>query len=315
MDDEAGTIRIVDYPTGDVGKSEEGDENVTGSESKSRSALNNRDTAKRVEEYWSRDLPIGCLNDEDGPGIDPEVLADIVERVERIARAEVEYEERFHANLPPDLQTKNFMSYMMRIDIEKQIGWATPDVLEEWRKSAKRAGEICGVCFRAFSDDETIYIDRTRELYSDEAPAPNVLYGPVCASCVTRRFMRCADEARKTGRRAGFTWDDTDDYLGIRKKTTIFATPADCETCGRHMFVRSSNTGRYFRIAQEHYFCSGRCKSRFYNKQRSEKTAKKRSGKECPMCGREFTAKRSDAKTCTPACRQKMHRMWKSLEA
>jgi predicted nucleic acid-binding Zn ribbon protein len=77
-----------------------------------------------------------------------------------------------------------------------------------------------------------------------------------------------------------------------------------CDTCGRTVTV-VEGAGQYFR--RLHLFCSGRCRGLHYNHVRGERGARARE-KVCGVCGEEFTAKRVDAKTCSPACKQKAYR-------
>jgi hypothetical protein len=53
--------------------------------------------------------------------------------------------------------------------------------------------------------------------------------------------------------------------------------------------------------------CSDRCKGKFYNSIQRMKRAESHK-KLCATCGRPFTGSRKDAKTCSPACRQKAYR-------
>jgi hypothetical protein len=284
---------------------------VTDSESEERFAFNNRNAfpylAKTIRRSWSADRPFSSGKDAK---IDPEALGLIAADVLGRAQAEIDFEEHFYAELPDEKKHLGFEWYMRATKPEEQIRWQTPIVLDAWRKRAKRYGEICGGCFREFSADETIYIDRITEDYSDEG-ADSFQYGPVGECCVSWELKRSAKAAEEAGAPRGLTWSGKDDYAGSWSYLTVIATPADCEVCGRHMFVRSAS---YFSL-RKHHFCSERCKSRLFNKRRSEKSAAARAGKVCPICTREFTPKRRDAKTCSPACKQKMHRMWKSLEA
>jgi hypothetical protein len=90
----------------------------------------------------------------------------------------------------------------------------------------------------------------------------------------------------------------------------MYSHRAPCETCGRDVFFVSPSseappTGRVF--------CSENCKS--------ERKARERKGKRveshnisCEVCGTEFVAKRSNAKTCSPACRQKSYRLRQRLQ-
>jgi hypothetical protein len=77
-----------------------------------------------------------------------------------------------------------------------------------------------------------------------------------------------------------------------------------CAHCERPMVYRLtlSELGRTF--------CSDICNRAYHNQLRKEERAQKRE-KVCEVCGEEFTATRSDSKTCKPACRQKAYRQRK----
>jgi formylmethanofuran dehydrogenase subunit E len=58
-------------------------------------------------------------------------------------------------------------------------------------------------------------------------------------------------------------------------------------------------------------FCCDRCRSKWHNRRHSQVRKQQRQrylAKACEVCGEEFTAKRVDAKTCSPACKQKAYR-------
>jgi len=56
-----------------------------------------------------------------------------------------------------------------------------------------------------------------------------------------------------------------------------------------------------------HWFCSERCAKRCYRAKDRKRRAEQRL-KECAVCRETFEATRSDAKTCSPACRQTAYR-------
>jgi predicted nucleic acid-binding Zn ribbon protein len=60
-------------------------------------------------------------------------------------------------------------------------------------------------------------------------------------------------------------------------------------------------------VLRAHKFCSNRCRYRYHSARRSERTAASRE-KVCEACGVAFRATRSDAKTCSPKCRQRLKR-------
>jgi hypothetical protein len=73
--------------------------------------------------------------------------------------------------------------------------------------------------------------------------------------------------------------------------------PESCEGCGRLVVFRPSP--RRWR----HAFCSDRCRHRWYHRAREASSALARR-KSCIVCARTFTARRRDALTCSPECRQ-----------
>ncbi len=59
-------------------------------------------------------------------------------------------------------------------------------------------------------------------------------------------------------------------------------------------------------------FCSDRCRGKWHNRRNSAIRKRQRQrylAKTCEVCAKEFAAKRVDAKTCSPACKQKAHRL------
>jgi predicted nucleic acid-binding Zn ribbon protein len=72
-----------------------------------------------------------------------------------------------------------------------------------------------------------------------------------------------------------------------------------CVLCGKSL----SNKG-----GGSHSFCSPRCRWTYHNRLRGARLAARRGKKVCEVCGAEFTPKKSDAETCSPACRQKKYR-------
>jgi predicted nucleic acid-binding Zn ribbon protein len=54
-------------------------------------------------------------------------------------------------------------------------------------------------------------------------------------------------------------------------------------------------------------FCSDECRWAYHNRLRHDRSEPDRQ-KVCEVCGTSFEAKRSDAKTCSPRCRQRLRR-------
>jgi hypothetical protein len=79
--------------------------------------------------------------------------------------------------------------------------------------------------------------------------------------------------------------------------------PRPCGGCGRLVYQRLGDPVRSRRV-----FCCERCLSHCRVKERAEVRRQARSDRRCAVCGVAFTPGRSDARTCSPACRQKAHR-------
>jgi hypothetical protein len=77
-----------------------------------------------------------------------------------------------------------------------------------------------------------------------------------------------------------------------------------CQQCGRPTGV----------IPGRRPFCSDRCTWSWYNAQRNSRRAAERLPKPCSGCGKPFVRTRSDATTCSAACRQRIHRLHSSTQ-
>jgi hypothetical protein len=73
----------------------------------------------------------------------------------------------------------------------------------------------------------------------------------------------------------------------------------ECAGCGRQVVFGMSNHQYRKRI-----YCSDECR-KIYRRKRERVGSHEKT---CEVCGREFTAARSDAKSCSPSCRQKAYR-------
>jgi ribosomal protein S14 len=169
---------------------------------------------------------------------------------------------------------------------------------------AKRYADRCGICGRDLAPDDLVYIDVVSEQSTGEGIFDTWArtYGPVGGCCASERLIQLGKKSAENGGKwRGMRYKNAD--TGYRwRKTGAIAT--SCEICGRP--VVATVTYRQY-IHREHYFCSEHCRWTYYNHARSEQSAKDRV-KVCPMCSQTFTAKRKDAKTCSPACRQRMYR-------
>jgi hypothetical protein len=78
-----------------------------------------------------------------------------------------------------------------------------------------------------------------------------------------------------------------------------------CAECGRDILLITDTS--YKKPPARGVCCSEACRSEHRKRPAREK---RRVGLEkvCGECGKQFTASRSDAKTCSPACKQKAYR-------
>jgi len=83
---------------------------------------------------------------------------------------------------------------------------------------------------------------------------------------------------------------------------------AECHGCGRPLAVVTESEYRtpYRKIA----YCSEACRDDRRERAKRERAALDR--KVCEACGEPFEPTRSDAKTCSPACRQRLYRLRKA---
>ena len=72
-------------------------------------------------------------------------------------------------------------------------------------------------------------------------------------------------------------------------------TVSNCDYCGRYI------------VGAAKRYCSDRCRNDAYMERRRQRHEAKLR-KSCAVCGKAFTAKRADAKYCSPACKQSAYR-------
>lgn len=142
----------------------------------------------------------------------------------------------------------------------------------------------CTACSGPIGD--TVYLALTRE--GDK---------PLCASC-----------ASLTEHEAAVQWNKWTAHLDRQKPlperrpvTDPHATP--CVSCGRGVEVIEDH--RRVRQPRHLAFCCDDCRRERANvlRRRSEPEPRR-----CASCGEAFTPRRSDAVTCSPSCRQRLHR-------
>jgi hypothetical protein len=62
------------------------------------------------------------------------------------------------------------------------------------------------------------------------------------------------------------------------------------------------------------FYCSSHCESSARAREAKAKRTMERTGKICTVCGDSFEPAKSNAITCSPACRQKAYRRRQALE-
>jgi len=72
-----------------------------------------------------------------------------------------------------------------------------------------------------------------------------------------------------------------------------------CKGCGRDFYTQ---------IETKKYCLYSLCGNRGYQKELKQRRQEARKDVVCPVCEKTFTPKRSDAKYCSNACRQKAYR-------
>jgi hypothetical protein len=134
---------------------------------------------------------------------------------------------------------------------------------------AARDGRSCGKCGRQLDPAETVYLVRIGIGYR-LGGSFGYWRAPICSGCAPSRALQ-AD----------------------------VATP--CAGCGRGVVYQRSDWRRRW------FACSERCLWTARNRLRAERLAEARM-LDCAVCGERFHPARSDAVTCSPACRQKAYR-------
>ncbi len=154
---------------------------------------------------------------------------------------------------------------------------------QRFAEEAGRTAELCGQCGRAFDEGAAVYF--APKVYVGMATLvgkPRFQSTAVCEGCAPKCLLERGHD--RTG------W-----HMFIDEP---------CDTCGRQVVSRTTH-GMY--RLRRHVFCCARCQWTHHNTVRNERGARDRE-KVCEVCGEEFTAKRVDAKTCAPACKQKAYR-------
>jgi hypothetical protein len=138
-------------------------------------------------------------------------------------------------------------------------------------REAKKSARCCGNCGEAIGLRKSVWIGLVAH------PAFHLIYThslvPLCEGCSRRQRRR------------------------------FHLNPFPCVTCGRNVYLREPPNQYFIRHA---IACSDDCRAAYY---RAKRLARKGPRERvCATCGETFTPPRRDAKTCSPACRQKAYR-------
>jgi hypothetical protein len=167
----------------------------------------------------------------------------------------------------------------------------------EWELAVRacRTGEVCGTCGKPFAPGDTVYVRMARARLRPGAPWGEWSYyfrRPECAECRPEKEFAPRQK------------DEVFRFYHARMSPTerrkYESREGACVGCGRHVVYAPCDLARWW-----HLHCSERCREKFY---RARRAAMKPRTKICAVCGKGFTPPRNDAKTCSPACRQKSYR-------
>jgi hypothetical protein len=143
-------------------------------------------------------------------------------------------------------------------------------------REAQHTARCCGKCGKAIAATAPVWIGPFR----NEGPFGwGTRSVPYCRTCAPRpRYRR--------------VW--------------YYPEPFPCVTCGRDVYLRLTAGRVRDGIVRHAIACSEACRKAFYRAQYFRRKGSRE--RPCEVCGEVFTQTRSDAKTCSPACRQKAYR-------
>jgi hypothetical protein len=153
-------------------------------------------------------------------------------------------------------------------------------------------GQTCGKCARVLAEGKTAYrltIHNVVKAWGEGQQWRDIVYGMAVAALFCEQCARPAIPPAEWPR----------DRFLVREN---WKGPFQCRSCDRPFYAlyKVERCGCW----QIPDACCRRCKGRLkYDARRVSP-----SGCPCVVCGGSFTAKRSDAKTCGPTCRQKLRR-------
>jgi hypothetical protein len=207
---------------------------------------------------------------------------------------------RKHTENCSSVQLENMKRERPRVGVTSS--WRGPRVTAKKRNTTDREmpyedrppqeavenGEVCGRCFGRLEPGEPVLLTRFARWWSERSRAYRESFGPLCGECTRLSRLK---------HKYGDVWWD-EDLLSYYLKRP-------CETCERPVYKSRDNVRRQYVV------CCESCRSACYNRVRRERRAARFRSKVCEVCGKPFTATRSDTKTCTAACKQKAYRQRK----
>lgn len=187
------------------------------------------------------------------------------------------------------------------------VGGLTPEQLEHRKRNAelKATADRCVKCDRPFAAGETIY--RRAELSA-------INEGPVLPYCAADRCGQSdgrhnADAPEGRYYPACRCPGEDGDRKWLKPEPCAYCdrpVANDRETANPWRFTRDWQGWDEERPPTPRTFCSENCRRAF---QRAKARAKRGTPeRDCEGCGERFTPTRSDARYCSPACKQRAYR-------
>jgi predicted nucleic acid-binding Zn ribbon protein len=177
----------------------------------------------------------------------------------------------------------------MELLAEKLVKYELPEERDAWERAIKapRFADTCGSCAKSLGPGDPVYFGA--EVYVGFPPLRwSIAHGPhFCQPRYVRTVLcgSCAPE-----------------WLSPEREGVVTQRCAHCERPMVYLLT-PSQMGRTF--------CSEPCRQNYHNQLNSQLRKEKRAeGREkvCEVCGKDFTATRKDAKTCSQGCKQKAYR-------
>jgi hypothetical protein len=164
-------------------------------------------------------------------------------------------------------------------NIRSLLGVTDDDDAREQRRvicNAQETAACCAKCARALKSAEPIWRE-SLSLGRGWFGGWRTTVAPVCQSCASE-------------------W-------------STYHPPSPCEGCGRPVHNEKTFRVRFLT------FCCERCRRRAQASHAREQRCSARSTRTCGMCGETFEPARTDAKFCSPRCKQKAYRQRVTSEA